>query len=74
MAIRAGSTIVFGFCIPDGLGHRVEFQESLLAESGMDPVELTAHINEVISRRIREHPELWLWMHDRWKGTGEKET
>ena len=28
MAIRAGSTIVFGFCIPDGLRTRVEFQES----------------------------------------------
>lgn len=72
MAIRAGSTIVFGFCIPDGLRHRLEFQESLVTEAGMDPVELTARINDVISRRIRERPELWLWMHDRWKGTGEK--
>jgi tetraacyldisaccharide-1-P 4'-kinase/lauroyl/myristoyl acyltransferase len=74
MAIRAGSTIVFGSCIPDGLRHRFEFHESLLTEAGMDPVELTAHINDVISRKIRERPELWLWMHDRWKGTGEKET
>lgn len=74
MAIRAGSTIVFGFCIPDGLRTRVEFQESLVTEAGMDPVELTAYINEVLSRRIRERPELWLWMHDRWKGTGEKKT
>jgi lauroyl/myristoyl acyltransferase len=36
-------------------------------------VELTEHINDVISRRIRERPELWLWMHDRWKWTGERE-
>ena len=74
MAIRAGATIVFAFCIPDGFRHRLEFSESLQTDAGMDPVELTARINEVISRRIHARPELWLWMHDRWKGTGEKET
>ena len=78
MALRAGSTIVFGFCIPDGLRHRVEFVESiradLLTEAERDPVELTKRINEIISRRIHARPELWLWMHDRWKGTGEDVT
>lgn len=75
MALRAGSTIVFAFCIPDGLRHRFEFQESihadLLSEAERDPVELTKRINEIISRRIHARPDLWLWMHDRWKGTGE---
>lgn len=28
----------------------------------------TARINALFSRRIHERPELWLWMHDRWKG------
>ncbi|MDQ3281585.1 MAG: tetraacyldisaccharide 4'-kinase [Acidobacteriota bacterium] len=73
MAIRSGSSIVFAFCIPDGLRHRVEFVESLEAEEFADPVQLTARINDAISERIRERPELWLWMHDRWKGTGESE-
>ncbi|HVG24154.1 MAG TPA: tetraacyldisaccharide 4'-kinase [Thermoanaerobaculia bacterium] len=75
MALRAGSTIVFGFCIPDGLRHRLEFDESiqtdLLTEAERDPVALTRRINEIISRRIHARPDLWLWMHDRWKGTGE---
>ena len=75
MALRAGSTIVFGFCIPDGLRHRLDFQESIrvdqLGEEERNPVQLTKRINDVISRRIAERPELWLWMHDRWKGTGE---
>jgi lauroyl/myristoyl acyltransferase len=75
MALRAGSTIVFAFCIPDGLRHRLEFQEmiraDLLTEAERDPVELTKRINEIISRRIHARPDLWLWMHDRWKGTGE---
>lgn len=75
MALRAGATIVFGFCIPDGLRHRLEFVEAIrtdvLPEAERDPVELTKRINDIISRRIHERPELWLWMHDRWKGTGE---
>jgi len=77
MALRAGATIVFGFCIPDGLRHRLEFAEAiradLLTDEERDPVELTRRINEVIGRRIHERPELWLWMHDRWKGQRERD-
>ena len=77
LALRAGATIVFGFCIPDGLRHRLEFVESirtdLLSEAERDPVELTRRINDVISRQIHARPDLWLWMHDRWKGTGERD-
>ena len=77
MALKTGATIVFAFCIPDGLRHRLEFQEPIrvdqLEESERDVVALTNRINAVISRRIAERPELWLWMHDRWKGTGERE-
>lgn len=77
MAVRAGSTIVFAFCIPDGTRHRLEFEEpiqvGLLDESEKSAEALTAKINEVISRRIAARPELWLWMHDRWKWTGESE-
>ncbi|HSP33815.1 MAG TPA: lysophospholipid acyltransferase family protein [Thermoanaerobaculia bacterium] len=76
-AIRSGSTIVFAFCIPHETRHRLEFEEPIrvgrLSELERDPVALTARINEVIARRIAARPELWLWMHDRWKGTGESE-
>jgi KDO2-lipid IV(A) lauroyltransferase len=78
MALRAGATIVFGFCIPDGLRHRLEFAEPIrvdqLREDERDPVSLTNRINEVIGNRIRQRPDLYMWMHDRWKGTGERET
>lgn len=77
MALKRGSTIVFAFCIPDGLRHRLEFEEPIrieqLNEAERNPVALTARINEIIARRIAARPELWLWMHDRWKGTGESE-
>ena len=75
LALRAGASIVFTFCKPDGLRHRLEFEGPIrtdeLQQGETDPVELTRRINDVISRRIREQPELWLWMHDRWKGTPE---
>jgi KDO2-lipid IV(A) lauroyltransferase len=77
MALRTGSTIVFAFCIPAETGHRIEFEESVpveeLSEGERDPVALTARINAIISRRIADRPELWLWMHDRWKATGGSE-
>lgn len=77
MALKGGSTIVFGFCIPDGLRHRLEFEEPIrvdeLNADEKDPVVLTKRIHDVIARRIHARPELWLWMHDRWKGTGESE-
>jgi Kdo2-lipid IVA lauroyltransferase/acyltransferase len=77
MALRAGSTIVFAFCKVDGFGHTLEFEEPIrvdqLTEDERDPVALTKRINDVISARITARPELFLWMHDRWKGTGESE-
>jgi KDO2-lipid IV(A) lauroyltransferase len=74
LAARLGSTIVFVFCIADATGrHRFEFEEPIrvdqLTEEEKEPVPLTTRINDVISRRIAARPELWLWMHDRWKGT-----
>lgn len=77
MALRSDSTIVFAFCKVDGFGHTLEFEEPIrvdqLTEDERDPVALTKRINDVISARITARPELFLWMHDRWKGTGESE-
>lgn len=72
MALRLRSRIVFAFCIPDGMRHRLEFEEPIriddLKDEEKTPEALTRRINDVISRRIAANPELWLWMHDRWKG------
>jgi lauroyl/myristoyl acyltransferase/tetraacyldisaccharide-1-P 4'-kinase len=77
LALRTGATIVFAFCIPDGLRHRLVFEEPIrvdeLGERERSAEALTDRINAVIGHRIAERPELWLWMHDRWKGTGESE-
>jgi KDO2-lipid IV(A) lauroyltransferase len=77
MALRGDSPIVFAFCIPDGLRHRLEFQESIrtdqLTAEERDATVLTARINDVLAQWITARPDLWLWMHDRWKNTGESE-
>jgi lauroyl/myristoyl acyltransferase/tetraacyldisaccharide-1-P 4'-kinase len=73
MALRSNATMVFGFCKPERATYRLEVVESIdlesLPDDERDPIALTTRMNEIISRRIREQPELWLWMHDRWKGT-----
>ncbi|HEX7680714.1 MAG TPA: lysophospholipid acyltransferase family protein [Thermoanaerobaculia bacterium] len=77
MALRQESEIVFAFCIPDATGHHLEFEEPItidqLGEDEKNAEALTMRINDVISRRIADRPELWLWMHDRWKGNASGE-
>lgn len=78
LAARLGSTIVFVFCIGDATGrYRFEFEDPIhvdqLSEEEKQPVPLTTRINDVLSRRIAARPELWLWMHDRWKGTAARD-
>lgn len=72
LAARSGATIVFAFCMPAGTRHIIEFVEAIavseLSEAEREPAALTARINEVLSRRIRERPDLYWWMHNRWKG------
>ena len=68
---------MFGFCIPGTTGHRLEFEEPIridqLDSDEKNAEALTTRINDVISRRIAARPELWLWMHDRWKGNASGE-
>ncbi|HXH37458.1 MAG TPA: lysophospholipid acyltransferase family protein [Thermoanaerobaculia bacterium] len=77
MALRQQSEIVFAFCIPDETGHRLEFEEPIridqMGDDEKNAEALTTRINDVISRRIAGRPELWLWMHDRWKGNASGE-
>jgi len=77
LALRQESVIVFGFCIPGTTGHLLEFEDPLridqLPSEEKNAEALTTRINDVISSRIAARPELWLWMHDRWKGNAPGE-
>lgn len=74
LALRTGAPVVaiFGYPLPGGR-YRVVLREPIWPETaggleGEEAVaELTRRYLEVCEREIREHPEMWLWMHKRWK-------
>ncbi len=75
LALRYGSPIIGAFCYRRGDKVIAEVTEPImthdLEESDELAEQLTRRMNDEISERIRQSPELWLWMHDRWKRAGE---
>lgn len=73
LSLRYGAPILCVFCRPAGERFVVEIEPPILPEglplSDQNVALLTSAMNEVISAQIRRTPELWLWMHNRWKGT-----
>ena len=59
LALRTGAPVVVGT-----IGARGTIEATRI-ETPIDERELTARINEELSRRIREIPEEWVWMHPR---------
>ncbi|ABS62246.1 lipid A biosynthesis acyltransferase [Parvibaculum lavamentivorans DS-1] len=53
-----------------GARFRVTVYNPITAREGVEPIEevlrITQELNDFLEARIREHPEEWLWLHDRW--------
>jgi len=66
---RTGAAILPAFCVRIGPGkYKVVVRPPIDLENSMkEPEKVMAEINAVIESMIREYPEQWLWMHDRWK-------
>ncbi|MBW3671007.1 MAG: lysophospholipid acyltransferase family protein [Acidobacteria bacterium] len=75
LALRYGSPIIGAFCYRRGGKVVAELTAPIftadLEETAENVEMLTRRINDEISNRIRQSPELWLWMHDRWKRAGD---
>jgi len=72
LALRTGCAVVpgFGFREPDGSLRGYVLEEIPLPETPereQAVAELMQRINDVIGEQIMQHPEQWLWLHDRWK-------
>ena len=68
--LRSGAPIFPGFALPDGDRYRLVIEPPLPPVSADRPdavVEIAAAITRRIEARVREFPESWLWMHDRWR-------
>jgi len=70
--LRTGAAVVATFSYPgdDGVWkvvyERLTF-DGLTGDRERDVHRITAETTALLERRIRERPELWLWMHRRWK-------
>ena len=77
LALRTGVPIVPLFSYPETTGHRVVYEPAVVidrtGDTRADVQALTARITSLIEQRIRDRPDLWLWMHDRWRTRPEDE-
>lgn len=71
LAMRTGARIVPLFALPIGGGrYRMIYEHPIEPppEGTEDPVhELTQRCTDVLEMYVRRHPDLWLWMHRRWR-------
>ncbi len=71
LALRTGAPVVPLFALPLGGGrYRMIYEHpvELPASDAADPVrELTQRCTDVLEMYVRRHPDLWLWMHRRWR-------
>jgi KDO2-lipid IV(A) lauroyltransferase len=72
MHLRTGAAVVatFSYPEPDG-GWRIVYERltfpGLTGDRERDVRRITEETTALLEARIRERPELWMWMHRRWK-------
>jgi KDO2-lipid IV(A) lauroyltransferase len=71
LALRTGAAVIpaFGLPLPDGR-YRMVYEHPIeppLADATNPITELTQRCTDVLEMYVRRNPELWLWMHRRWR-------
>ncbi len=72
LALRTGSPVVPVFALPLGNGrYRLIYEHPVEPPSDADAptavAEFTQRCTDVLEMYVRRHPDLWLWMHRRWR-------
>jgi KDO2-lipid IV(A) lauroyltransferase len=62
---RTGAALMMGFLVRVGEGYRLRLEELGTADGGAAERWLEI-FNLRLETLIREHPDQWVWMHDRW--------
>ena len=74
LALRTGAPVVPVFALPIARGrYRLIYEHPVEPppEGTVDAIrEFTQRCTDVLEMYVRRHPELWLWMHRRWRDTG----
>jgi KDO2-lipid IV(A) lauroyltransferase len=75
VALRTGAPVVPLFALPIGRGrYRMVYEhpvEPPPADSADSIHEFTQRCTDVLEMYVRRHPDLWLWMHRRWRDDGQ---
>ena len=78
MALRTGAPVVPVFALPLGRGrYRLIYEhpvEPPLVDAPDQVREFTQRCTDVLEMYVRRQPELWLWMHRRWRDAPAPET
>ena len=73
LALRTGAPVVPVFALPiEGGRYRMIYEHAVAPPDGEGPDairEFTQRCTDVLEMYVRRHPELWLWMHRRWRDT-----
>ena len=71
LALRTGAPVVPVFALPvEGGRYRMIYEHAVAPPEGEGPEairEFTQRCTDVLEMYVRRHPELWLWMHRRWR-------
>jgi KDO2-lipid IV(A) lauroyltransferase len=74
LALRTGAPVVPVFALPRGRGrYRMIYEHPIEPPRADAPDavrEFTQRCTDVLEMYVRRHPELWLWMHRRWRDDG----
>jgi Kdo2-lipid IVA lauroyltransferase/acyltransferase len=74
LALRTGAPVVPVFALPVGAGrYRMIYEhpvEPPRADSEQAIRDFTQRCTDVLEMYVRRHPDLWLWMHRRWRNAG----
>ena len=72
MHLRSGAPIVTAYAIREENCHRLIFEPAIVHtptdDKEADTTAILTEINNRFSAMIRQHPEQWLWLHERWRG------
>lgn len=70
LSMRAKVPVIHFTCVPQGAdGYRLQYRPGLLPEGtgAAGRIEMTRRYMAEVEVDIRQRPELWLWMHRRWR-------
>jgi KDO2-lipid IV(A) lauroyltransferase len=71
LALRTGASVIPLFAIPTGAGrYRLMYEHPVVPppeDSEQRVQEFTQRCTDILEMYVRRNPELWLWMHRRWR-------